>query len=187
MEASLKRTHSLIGHPNYWAPEFLDQKGYGVLVDLWALGVCLFEMTLGYLPFGSDSDDTYTILSKINRDSLEFPEWFSQGHANSNFINFVSNLLNKNPKQRLGPKWSGKIGDYSCLLHHEYLMQFDYYKFKKEQLEPPLKPLATAKFKKEQLLDFGQMEVNFLEDPENDLKTMRIKNRQNLDFFLKRF
>lgn len=144
-------------------------------------------MTLGYLPFGNDSDDTYTILNKINRESLEFPDYFSKVHANSNFVDFISMLLNKNPKLRLGPKWTGKIGDYSCLLHHDYLIQFDYQKFKKKNLEPPFKPSATSKFLEEDLVNNSELKSNFLDDPENDLRTMRIKNKATLEYFLKRF
>ena len=34
------------------APEVLAGKGYNYLVDLWSLGIMLFEFMGGYVPFG---------------------------------------------------------------------------------------------------------------------------------------
>lgn len=37
------RTFTIIGTPHYTAPEVILGKGYGYAVDLWSLGICLFE------------------------------------------------------------------------------------------------------------------------------------------------
>lgn len=34
------------------APEILEGKGYNQNCDLYSLGVCLFELVCGYVPFG---------------------------------------------------------------------------------------------------------------------------------------
>jgi cGMP-dependent protein kinase len=46
------KTFTIIGTPNYMAPEILSGKGYSYSADLWSLGVMLFEFMSGYLPFG---------------------------------------------------------------------------------------------------------------------------------------
>ena len=46
------KTFTIIGTPNYMAPEILSGKGYSYSADLWSLGVMLFEFMIGYLPFG---------------------------------------------------------------------------------------------------------------------------------------
>lgn len=43
------------------APEILSGKGYSTYVDIWALGILLFEFLAGYVPFGEDLSDPYQI------------------------------------------------------------------------------------------------------------------------------
>ncbi|KAK6627954.1 hypothetical protein RUM44_010436 [Polyplax serrata] len=43
--------HSLVGTPNYIAPEVLLRTGYSQLCDWWSVGVILYEMVVGSPPF----------------------------------------------------------------------------------------------------------------------------------------
>jgi serine/threonine protein kinase len=44
-------TFSYVGTPEYVAPEIIYQKGHGKAVDVWCLGVLLYEMIYGLPPF----------------------------------------------------------------------------------------------------------------------------------------
>ncbi|XP_023386485.1 serine/threonine-protein kinase LATS2, partial [Pteropus vampyrus] len=60
--------HSLVGTPNYIAPEVLLRKGYTQLCDWWSVGVILFEMLVGQPPFLA-ATPTETQLKVVNWES----------------------------------------------------------------------------------------------------------------------
>ena len=45
-----------VGTPYYKAPEIYEQKGYSDNVDLWSLGILLFQMVRGDIPFHARSE-----------------------------------------------------------------------------------------------------------------------------------
>jgi serine/threonine protein kinase len=46
------KTNTVAGVPYYMAPEVIRQEEYGLNVDMWSMGVVLYEMMSGSLPFG---------------------------------------------------------------------------------------------------------------------------------------
>ena len=70
-------TNTIIGTPHYMAPQIFQAKGYSFSVDIWSLGVILYEMVCGYLPFGSQTNDPVIIYEEILNYQLVFPEKYT--------------------------------------------------------------------------------------------------------------
>jgi cGMP-dependent protein kinase len=91
------RTMTLVGTPHYMAPEVITNQGYGIAVDYWALGVILYELLCGAVPFGEEYADPYDIYQKVLEGKLNFslsvPPVVKA---------LITQLLSKNPAIRLG-------------------------------------------------------------------------------------
>ena len=47
------------------APEIITGKGYSFNVDLWSIGICLYEFLCGGLPYAENLEDPYAIYEEI--------------------------------------------------------------------------------------------------------------------------
>lgn len=64
---------SIVGSPDYMAPEVLEGKAYSYSVDYWSLGCILYEFVAGFPPFtGENPEETWTRLCNW-RESLQRP------------------------------------------------------------------------------------------------------------------
>lgn len=115
LPTSSSRTFTIIGTPHYMAPEIIKSKGYTTTVDLWSIGVCLFEFMCGYVPFGEDAEDPMEIYDCILKNPLKFPNYFKDTKARA----LILQLLNSTPEQRLGVS-------YTALKAHPWFDTFDW-------------------------------------------------------------
>ena len=81
-----------IGTTIYMAPEILKKLRYNEKVDMWSVGVLLFNMITGCQPFSSDGEEI--INSEIEFNVLD----------NENIRNLCKDLMEKNPYKRLDSK-----------------------------------------------------------------------------------
>lgn len=103
------RTYTVIGTPHYMAPEVILGKGYSFSADFWSLGVLIYEMLCGTLPFGKDSeDDPYTIYREVISGKFDYPSFI-----NSECQEIMNDLLNSNISKRSS---SEKIKDHKWLV-----------------------------------------------------------------------
>lgn len=89
-------TNSLIGTPHYMAPEVILGKSYSFSSDYWSVGIILYELFYGQVPFGMDVSDTKQIFSEITEKKLVLPS----DPKNEDVNKLIKHLLNKNPSKR---------------------------------------------------------------------------------------
>ena len=89
---------SFLGTRGYLAPEMIQRRQYSRAVDTWALGVIVFVLLCGCLPF---DDDSSTILSddavKL-KFKLRFPRWAR--NLSPSAKDLLSKLLNVDARER---------------------------------------------------------------------------------------
>ncbi|RHY25511.1 hypothetical protein DYB32_008275 [Aphanomyces invadans] len=96
---------------SYIAPEILENIDgpcpYGIQVDIWSLGVLLFVLLGGYLPFhGNSQDDLYRAI-KIGRFEFDEPYWEGISSAAQDII---SKMLVTDPQKRYFQSFMINIG-----------------------------------------------------------------------------
>jgi serine/threonine protein kinase len=85
------------GTLDYMAPEMVRSQKHSHEVDVWALGVLLFEMTHGYPPF-QGSRDSEKLFNIVNCN-FQFAEWVS-----NNAHDLIQKMIQKDPKKRIKVK-----------------------------------------------------------------------------------
>ncbi|KAM9770446.1 maternal embryonic leucine zipper kinase isoform 1-T2 [Menidia menidia] len=83
------------GSPAYAAPELIQGKSYiGSEADVWSMGVLLFALLCGYLPF--DDDNCMILYKKITRGRYDNPRWLSTGS-----VLLLNQMMQVEPKRRV--------------------------------------------------------------------------------------
>ena len=93
MQGDNKRT-TVCGTPVYLAPEIINNQGHDEHVDIWCIGVLLFELMAGYSPW--QGDDVQTVRYNINRLKIRWPRNMDHDAAD-----LISKILKYNPEERL--------------------------------------------------------------------------------------
>jgi len=86
------------GTPGYLSPEVLRKDPYGKPVDIWACGVVLYILLVGYPPFWDE--DQHRLYAQIKAGAYDYPspEWDTVTPEAKNLIN---SMLTVNPAKRI--------------------------------------------------------------------------------------
>ena len=93
MQGDIKRT-TVCGTPVYLAPEIINNQGHDEHVDIWCIGVLLFELMAGYSPW--QGDDVQTVRYNISRLKIRWPR-----DMDRDAMDLISKILKYNPEERL--------------------------------------------------------------------------------------
>ncbi|ODQ66993.1 kinase-like protein [Nadsonia fulvescens var. elongata DSM 6958] len=131
--------NSILGTPEFMAPEVLAGLEYDSAVDWWSLGCVTHDLLIGHPPFiGRDHDK---LLKKINASKkIDFPYYLS-----ADAKDFLSKLLRKDPSKRIGDKDIEKIK--KCRFFRK--INWKKLETRDPNLVPPIVPVITDPVKAE--------------------------------------
>lgn len=108
---------SIKGTPLYMAPELVQEQPYNHTVDLWSLGIILYELFVGQPPFYTNS--IYTLINLIVNNTVKYTD-----NMSPNFKDLLKGLLNKRPNERLG---------WPQLLNHPFFRETEHEKAERKR------------------------------------------------------
>ncbi|WOG96941.1 hypothetical protein DCAR_0416280 [Daucus carota subsp. sativus] len=100
--------HSVVGTPDYLAPEILLGMGHGATADWWSVGVILFELLVGIPPFNADHPQK--IFDNIMNGDIPWPKVPEE--MSSEAFDLIDKLLIDNPVQRLGATGAREVKNH---------------------------------------------------------------------------
>ena len=107
MDGMYKRT-TVCGTPIYLAPEMVNKTGHDEKVDIWCIGILLFELMTGVQPWSGT--DLQTVKYNINRLKLNWPSNIDRTAAD-----LISKILKYRPEERISLR---------NMLRHPFFTQF---------------------------------------------------------------
>ena len=110
------------GTPEYIAPEMLLKKGHDTRVDIWSIGILMFELLAGYSPFVAKNNQE--LYQNIRRLKIQWPKDMPPLAKN-----LIGKILKLNPSER---------PSFEEILNHKWFQQT---KMVKPLLENKLKSL----------------------------------------------
>jgi len=124
------RTSTLCGTPVYLPPEMLLKQEYGKAIDFWSLGILLYEMLVGDVPFYHDN--VQKMFRKIVQEDVVFPEAIEGTTA----AELISLLLKKTPEERLT--------NFETMKKHQFFNGIDWEKLYNKEVTPPYIPTVKS-------------------------------------------
>ena len=101
--------YTVCGTYEYLCPEMVKESGHTPSVDIWCLGILLFEMVSGFTPFKASSKEI--LMENISKGKIKF-----SSHISATLRSLITLILEKDPIKRI---------QISGIKSHEWYSAFD--------------------------------------------------------------
>ena len=108
-ELNLENRNTFCGTAEYMAPEIVTNENYDFSVDIWSLGILLYEMIFGHSPF--EGKNKNSIMINIKSHELIYDKPIS-----NECKDLIEKILENNPQKRL------KIKD---IIEHSFIKKYN--------------------------------------------------------------
>ena len=104
------KRNTFCGTLEYMAPEIINNEGYEKSIDIWSLGILLYEMIHGYCPFNSNNNNkNNSILNKIINENFKIKKDIS-----NECKDLIYKMLEKDYKKRI---------NIEQILNHQFMIK----------------------------------------------------------------
>jgi serine/threonine protein kinase len=152
---------TLCGSPIYMAPEILQHKKYDAKVDLWSIGIILYEMLCAEPPFMASNH--IQLLKIIETTKFKFQKNII---ISSDCINIIESLLVVDPKERIS---------FDDFFNHPF---FENYEFETDE---EIKKSAFIDFVDEKYIDEKDEKDEFIDLKNFSKKQQKSKNLKDVE------
>nr|GMC98444.1 probable serine/threonine protein kinase IRE [Ipomoea batatas] len=113
LQSSLKREqrqkNSVVGTPDYLAPEILLGMEHGATADWWSVGIIMFELLVGIPPFNAEHPQQ--IFNNIMNRDIPWPKVPEEMSFEA--YDLINKLLSESPVKRLGACGAGEVKQHT--------------------------------------------------------------------------
>ena len=95
-ELTLENRSTFCGTVEYMAPEIVENENYDYGVDIWSLGILLYELLYGHSPF--KANNTKNVILNIKSHELTYDD--KKKNISNSCKDLIKKLLNNNPQKR---------------------------------------------------------------------------------------
>lgn len=133
------KTYTLVGTPEYLAPEIIMSKGHDKSVDYWSFGVLVYELFVGQSPFYKHGTSQMDLFKRIVMVKYSFPKCVNDPAAS-----LIEKLLIRRPSNRLGNLANGYLDVKKHVFFETH--DIDFKEIIKKEVQPPWIPESKNLF-----------------------------------------